>query len=281
MKETSLLIRTWTMGCAESIISNIVAKSNSNGQKVNINQANGKVQPAPLRGERVGRDEARERRKKAVMERHAKKQVMAKTISENAMAEKERLSTSTWMSWRSSGVNSDIISPAVSISVRGSDGTASPDPLPNPAIAYVNSEGTNPSTQPEEDINANHMQIRTMELPNQVTEGPDEPSNQNGELIDERLSDSGGKERVQKEQNGTLGDGNTRMEEQKSLQEPFLNGNGCQGGGRKDDITPLMDDGKDKTEKEKKRKMRGKRKAVKFTDQDLGDENHEDCSDRK
>ena len=30
------------MGCAESIISNIVAKSNSNGQKVNINQANGK-----------------------------------------------------------------------------------------------------------------------------------------------------------------------------------------------------------------------------------------------
>lgn len=263
------------MGCAESIISNIVAKSNSKGQKVNTNQANGKVQPAPLRGERVGRDEARERRKKAVMERHAKKQVMAKTISENAMAEKERLSTSTWMSWRS-GVNSDIISPAVSISVRGSDGTASPsDPLPNPAIAYVNSEGTNPSTHPEQDINANHMQIRTMELPNQVTEGPDEPSNQNGELIDERLSDSGGKGTVPKEQNGTLGDGNyTRVEEQKSLQEPLLNGNGHQGGGRKDDE-------KDKMEKEKKRKMRGKRKAVKFTDQDLGDENLEDNGQKK
>lgn len=30
------------MGCAESIISNIVAKSNSKGQKVNTNQANGK-----------------------------------------------------------------------------------------------------------------------------------------------------------------------------------------------------------------------------------------------
>lgn len=124
-----------------------------------------------------------------------------------------------------------------------------------------------------------------MELPNQVTEGPDEPSNQNGELNNERLSDSGGKGMVQKEQAGTLGDGiNTRVEEQKSLQEPLLNGNGHQGGGRKDckdDITPLMDDKKDEMEKEKKRKMRGKRKAVKFTDQDLGDENLEDNGQKK
>ncbi|XP_063966609.1 uncharacterized protein LOC135156848 [Lytechinus pictus] len=103
------------MGCTESIISEIVAKSNVNAQKGNINQA--KVQPAPL----LGRDEARDRRRKALMERHAKKQAMAQTISDNAMAEKERLSNSTWMSWRS-GVNSDVISPAVSISVRGSDG---------------------------------------------------------------------------------------------------------------------------------------------------------------
>lgn len=113
-----------------------------------------------------------------------------------------------------------------------------------------------------------------MELPNQVTEGPDEPSNQNGELNNERLSDSGGKETVQKEKDGTLGDGNTRVEEQKSLQEPLLNGNGHQGGGRKDDEI-------DKMEKEKKRKMRGKRKAVKFTDQDLGDENLEDNGQKK
>lgn len=124
-----------------------------------------------------------------------------------------------------------------------------------------------------------------MELPNQVTGGPDEPSNQNGELNNERLSDSGGKETVPKEQNGTLGDGNyTRVEEQKSLQEPLLNGNGHQGESRKDckdDITPSMDDEKDKMEKEKKRKMRGKRKAVKFTDQDLGDENLEDNGQKK
>lgn len=275
------------MGCTESIISAMVARSNEN-QKVSKNQ--GKVQPAPLRGDKGDRDEARERRRKALVGKHAKAQSMAQSISENAMAEKERLSSSTWRSWKSAG-HSDVLSPAVSISVRGSDGTASPENLPNPASAYQETQQEHiitPSTRyaNEQGINANDMQIRTMELPNQVADEPYSAARQNiqySELMNIKESvDEVGVEVTKRK--GEVDEGHykgIRDEKQsgESVVEPghqihLKNQVKCEkkdtSSGDRMQKQNLNDcEGEGETAKEKEKKKKGKHKEVKFSIQEL------------
>ncbi|XP_072177118.1 uncharacterized protein [Diadema setosum] len=148
------------MGCADSILSAVASRHN----EIATGTQNDTAQPINVKVEKMGREEAKLRRQRMVAERHAKNQSMAKAISDQAMAERERLS---WRSWPSE-TNGYVATPTVSISVRGSDGTGSPDNNFNSASSVVLSAF--PDETSPEDVHTNDMERRTIELPNQVSE---------------------------------------------------------------------------------------------------------------
>ncbi|XP_071480243.1 uncharacterized protein [Diadema antillarum] len=147
------------MGCADSILSAVASRHN----EIATTQ-NDTAQPINVKVEKMGREEAKLRRQRMVAERHAKNQSMAKAISDQAMADRERLS---WRSWPSE-TNGYVATPTVSISVRGSDGTGSPDNNFNSASSQV--LGAFPDETSPEDVHTKDMERRTIELPNQVSE---------------------------------------------------------------------------------------------------------------